>query len=169
MLELVTAVIKPHQLEAVNEALRSSGVVGMTITEVKGFGRQGGHTETYGGVPINIDNNYLYTDPNGGDPFGQIDAVTGGPSKVTASGWAIDPDTSSAILVQMYVDGRANALTWANLPRPDIGAAFPAAGPNHGYSLTMQTTPGSHTVCLYAINNGPGTSSTLGCQVVYVP
>jgi Domain of unknown function (DUF1906) len=36
----------------------------------------GGHAETYGGVPINIDNDYLDTDPNGGDPFGQIDAVT---------------------------------------------------------------------------------------------
>ena len=125
-----------------------------------------GHTETYGGVPINIDNNYLDTDPNAGDPFGQIDAASGGPSRVTASGWAIDPDTSSAILVQMYVDGRANALTWANLPRPDVGAAFPAAGPNHGYTVAMAATPGRHTVCLYAINTGPGASRTLGCRAV---
>ena len=55
MLELVTAVIKPHQLEAVNTALREAGVVGMTITEVKGFGRQGGHTETYRGSEYSVD------------------------------------------------------------------------------------------------------------------
>jgi hypothetical protein len=102
------------------------------------------------------------------DPFGQIEAVTNGSSQVTASGWAIDPDTSSPIIVQMYIDGRANALTWANQPRPDVGTAYPAAGPNHGYTLTMQTTPGPHIVCLYAINTGPGTSSPLGCRAINV-
>ena len=81
----------------------------------------------------------------------------------------VDPDTSSAILVQMYVDGRANALTWANRSRPDVGAAFPAAGPNHGYTVAMAATPGRHTVCLYAINTGPGASRQLGCRAVSVP
>jgi len=126
----------------------------------------GGHTETHGGVTINIDSSYLDTDPNRGNPFGQIDAVAGGPSKVTARGWAIDPDTSSPILVQMYVDGRANAVNRANLPRPDVGSSYPAAGPDHGYNLTMAATPGRHTVCLYAINAGPGFSRLLGCRVV---
>ncbi len=55
MLSLVTAVIKPHVLDAVNEALKGAGVAGMTITEVKGFGRQGGHTETYRGAEYSID------------------------------------------------------------------------------------------------------------------
>src|SRR5687768_8044105 len=55
MLSLVTAVIKPHMLESVNEALKGAGVAGMTITEVKGFGRQGGHTETYRGAEYVID------------------------------------------------------------------------------------------------------------------
>ena len=126
----------------------------------------GGHTETYGGVTINIDSSYLDTDPNRGNPFGQIDAVAGGPSKVTARGWAIDPDTRSPTLVQMYVDSRANAVTRANLPRPDVGSSYPAAGPDHGYTLTMAATPGRHTVCLYAINAGPGFSRLLGCRVV---
>jgi hypothetical protein len=102
------------------------------------------------------------------NPFGAIDAVTAGASKVTASGWAIDPDTSAPIIVQMYLDGAANALAWANRPRPDVGAAYPLYGPNHGYSLTMATTPGVHTVCLYAINTGPGVSSGLGCRAVTV-
>jgi nitrogen regulatory protein P-II 1 len=55
MVQLVTAVIKPHKLEEVKGALRAAGVVGMTVSEVKGFGRQGGHTETYRGAEYAID------------------------------------------------------------------------------------------------------------------
>lgn len=55
MLSLVTAVIKPFVLDSVNEALKGAGVTGMTITEVKGFGRQGGHTETYRGAEYNVE------------------------------------------------------------------------------------------------------------------
>ena len=55
MLHLVTAVIKPHKLEDVKEALKGVGVQGMTVSEVKGFGRQGGHTETYRGAEYTID------------------------------------------------------------------------------------------------------------------
>ncbi len=50
MLNLVTAVIKPHRLDSVRGALQSAGISGMTVTEVSGFGRQGGHTETYRGA-----------------------------------------------------------------------------------------------------------------------
>ena len=55
MLSLVTAVIKPFVLESVNQALKEAGVTGMTITEVKGFGRQGGHTETYRGAEYTVE------------------------------------------------------------------------------------------------------------------
>jgi nitrogen regulatory protein PII len=55
MLSLVTAVIKPFALDAVNEALKGAGVAGMTVTEVRGFGRQGGHTETYRGAEYSVD------------------------------------------------------------------------------------------------------------------
>jgi nitrogen regulatory protein P-II 1 len=55
MVHLVTAVIKPHKLDAVKEALQGIGITGVTITEVKGFGRQGGHTETYRGAEYTID------------------------------------------------------------------------------------------------------------------
>jgi nitrogen regulatory protein P-II 1 len=55
VLHLVTAVIKPHKLEDVKEALKGVGVQGMTVSEVKGFGRQGGHTETYRGAEYTID------------------------------------------------------------------------------------------------------------------
>ncbi len=55
MLHIVTAIIKPHMLESVKDALRAAGVAGLTVTEVKGFGRQGGHTETYRGAEYQID------------------------------------------------------------------------------------------------------------------
>jgi nitrogen regulatory protein P-II 1 len=55
VLHLITAIVKPHKLDAVKEALTGVGVTGMTVTEVKGFGRQGGHTETYRGAEYQID------------------------------------------------------------------------------------------------------------------
>jgi nitrogen regulatory protein P-II 1 len=54
-MKLVTAVIKPHQLEVVKEALKGEGVQGMTVSEVQGFGRQRGHTEVYRGAEYTID------------------------------------------------------------------------------------------------------------------
>ncbi len=54
-MKLVTAVLKPHKLDDVKSALKGAGVTGMTVTEVRGFGRQGGHTETYRGTEYEID------------------------------------------------------------------------------------------------------------------
>ena len=54
-MKLITAIIKPFKLDDVKDALRSVGVVGITVTEVRGFGRQGGHTETYRGAEYKID------------------------------------------------------------------------------------------------------------------
>jgi nitrogen regulatory protein PII len=54
-MKLITAVIKPFKLDDVKDALRGAGVTGMTVTEVRGFGRQGGHTETYRGTEYQID------------------------------------------------------------------------------------------------------------------
>ncbi len=49
MVHLVTAIIKPFKLEEVKEALRGAGVLGLTVSEVQGFGRQGGKSETFRG------------------------------------------------------------------------------------------------------------------------
>jgi len=51
----VTAIIKPFKLEDVRQALGEAGVQGMTVTEVKGFGRQKGHTELYRGAEYSVD------------------------------------------------------------------------------------------------------------------
>lgn len=54
-MKLITAIIKPFKLDAVREALADSGIQGITITEVKGVGRQKGHTELYRGAEYVID------------------------------------------------------------------------------------------------------------------
>jgi nitrogen regulatory protein P-II 1 len=55
MAHLVTAIIKPHKLEEVKEALRASGALGLTVSEVQGYGRQGGKTETFRGSEYKVD------------------------------------------------------------------------------------------------------------------
>ena len=54
-MKLVTAVVKPFKLDEVREALSAIGVQGLTVTEVKGFGRQKGHTELYRGAEYVVD------------------------------------------------------------------------------------------------------------------
>jgi nitrogen regulatory protein P-II 2 len=54
-MKLVTAIIKPFKLDEVREALSTIGVQGITVTEVKGFGRQKGHTELYRGAEYVVD------------------------------------------------------------------------------------------------------------------
>lgn len=54
-MKLITAIIKPFKLDDVKTALKAINVDGLTVTEVQGFGRQGGHTETYRGAEYKID------------------------------------------------------------------------------------------------------------------
>ena len=54
-MKLITAIIKPHQLDAVKEALEAFGVAGMTISEASGYGRQRGHSEVYRGAEYTVD------------------------------------------------------------------------------------------------------------------
>jgi nitrogen regulatory protein P-II 1 len=53
--KLITAIVKPFKVEDVKEALKDVGVVGMTVSEAQGFGRQGGHTEVYRGAEYTVD------------------------------------------------------------------------------------------------------------------
>jgi len=54
-MKLVTAVIKPYQLDAVKESLHALGVAGLTVSEVQGYGRQKGHTEVYRGAEYTVE------------------------------------------------------------------------------------------------------------------
>jgi nitrogen regulatory protein P-II 1 len=53
-MKLVTAIIKPHRLDAVKDALREKGIGGLTVSETRGFGRQAGHTEVYRGTEYTV-------------------------------------------------------------------------------------------------------------------
>jgi nitrogen regulatory protein P-II 1 len=54
-MKLITAIIKPFKVDDVKDALKAIGIQGITVGEVRGFGRQGGHTETYRGAEYNIE------------------------------------------------------------------------------------------------------------------
>lgn len=54
-MKLVTAIVKPHKVEEVKDALQDLGVQGLTLTEVRGYGRQRGHTEVYRGAEYTVD------------------------------------------------------------------------------------------------------------------
>ena len=54
-MKLITAIVKPFKIDDVKDALKAIGVQGMTVGEVRGFGRQGGHAETYRGAEYRID------------------------------------------------------------------------------------------------------------------
>jgi nitrogen regulatory protein P-II 1 len=54
-MKLITAIVKPFKLDDVKDSLKAAGIQGITVSEVRGFGRQGGHTETYRGAEYKID------------------------------------------------------------------------------------------------------------------
>jgi nitrogen regulatory protein P-II 2 len=80
-MKMVSAIVKPFKLDDVREALSDIGVAGITVTEVKGFGRQKGHTEIYRGAEYAVDflpkvKIEVAVDDNGVDPV--IEAITSG-------------------------------------------------------------------------------------------
>jgi nitrogen regulatory protein P-II 1 len=78
--QLVTAIVKPHMIDGVKDALKAAGVQGITVSEVKGFGRQGGHTETYRGTEYTIEfvpKIRLEVVVDDGDVDAVVDAVAG--------------------------------------------------------------------------------------------
>jgi hypothetical protein len=100
-------------------------------------------------------------------PIGTLDVVTDGPSRLTVAGWAFDPDTPAPIAVHIYVDSDGTALT-ADGSRPDVGAAFPGAGDNHGFAATIPAKAGTHQVCAYGINVASGGNRLIGCRSALV-
>ncbi len=103
-----------------------------------------------------------------GSPTGKFDAVKGTDGSVEVSGWAIDPDTTAATSVHVYIDSTGTALS-ADQPRSELATSHPAYGTGHGFAAKLPAAPGTHSVCAYAINVGPGGTTDLGCQTVSVP
>ncbi|MBT2501319.1 glycoside hydrolase family 16 protein [Curtobacterium sp. ISL-83] len=108
------------------------------------------------------------TVPNA-SPIGALDTATTSASSIALSGWAIDPDTASPIAVQVRVDGVTVQTVTASAARPDVGRAYPSAGPNHGFSATVPASGGNHSVCVVGVNVGRGGNTGVGgCKTVSV-
>ncbi len=100
-------------------------------------------------------------------PIGNFESLSVSGTTATATGWTLDPDTSRSIAVHLYVNGAGKEYQ-ANLARPDVAAAYPSTGANHGFSAQLTLGAGTSQVCAYGINTGPGGNSFLGCRSVTV-
>jgi hypothetical protein len=97
------------------------------------------------------------------NPRGALESATQSNGALQITGWAFDGDNPKAALnLTVTVDGLPHLLT-ANAPRADIGAKYPAAGPDHGFVATYKLAEGSHKVCVTAHNIGYGTNSAFPC------
>jgi hypothetical protein len=149
---------------------------------------RGGHDERYGGVTINIDNNYVDGSTVGNaapvaaseDPIGRFEVIgSPGPGELRVRGWALDKNVpAQPLAIRVYVGGRAGAPralphelgAVASVARPDIGARYRASGPDHGFDTAFATTKsGPQPVCVYALNTGPGKDRLLGCKDTAIP
>jgi hypothetical protein len=103
-------------------------------------------------------------------PWGDVSAAVGfeGPSRIYVEGWAIEPDDSGNSPVHLYVDGAFATTVWTGASRPDVAAAYPRYGANRGFTATIPTTQGVHSVCAYAINVPAGAHTAIGCRTVSV-
>ncbi len=103
-------------------------------------------------------------------PVGAVEAVTAtAPGSVRVAGWTYDQDnTPAALTVKVSVDGAPAATVTASGNRPDVAAAFPGVGPNHGFDITLDVAGGTHDVCVVAVNTNAGYDKALGCRKVTV-
>lgn len=109
--------------------------------------------------------------------IGHLDSVRSvGNNHITVTGWGADQDTpNQAVSINVLLGSRFdwqafNAVPLrASQPRPDLTSGYPALGPNHGFSLTVATRPGSYPVCAWAFDTYlNGGSTLLGCTTVTV-
>ncbi len=77
-------------------------------------------------------------------------------------GYAVDPDTAGSIDVHIYPDGTFAGSRRADIARDDRAARLPGFGAAHAFGVTVAATPGSHHVCVYAINTPWGVNPSLG-------
>ena len=149
-----------------------------TFWQYSSSGTVSGIPGSLDGTPRPVDVNRFCCDPGSlaalggsgvgaGNPFGNLEAVTRIPGAVRLQGWTIDPDTTGAVDVHVYVDGNWGGQTTADVSRADVGAAYPGWSANHGFAVDIPVGPGAHQVCVYALNVGSGsTNPALGCRTV---
>ncbi len=149
---------------------------------------RGGHDETYGGVTINIDSDYVdgattgsaATTPTSTTPRGRLESAgSPSPGQVRLTGWAYDPSLpTEPTAIHVYLGGPEGAPgarlydlgAVAALPRPDIGTVHRAAGPNHGFDVSFPVVGSRRNrVCAYVVAAAEEESKLLGCRTVGIP
>lgn len=101
-------------------------------------------------------------------PFGSFDGIQDLGGAIRAVGWAIDQNLRDGVEARIFVDQRPMVTTMANLSRPDVGAAYPYYGSDHGFDVTIDCEPGRHVVCVLAADQGSGAVKFLAFTTVEV-
>ena len=105
---------------------------------------------------------------SGSVPVGGLDVVDGQAGTIRARGWAIDPDELAPTDVTLQPNGNLITSARADETRSDVGAAYRSYGSDHGFNINFSSTIGTKEVCAYAVNEGGGTNTLLGCKTVRV-
>jgi hypothetical protein len=98
-------------------------------------------------------------------PFGNVEQFDVSGGRIRVAGWAIDPDSTAPVWILVDTAGGQYGL-YADRRRDDVAAVFGGFGADRGFSADLALPAGSNKVCLYAINQGPGSDTALGCKVV---
>jgi hypothetical protein len=103
-------------------------------------------------------------------PFGSLDSLATYGRPVRVAGWAVDPDMPGGEAAVRLTVGDSSNTDIARLSRPDVGAAYPSYGPNHGFSIQLDATDvGYQPACVTIIDRGVGPGDTsLGCTELYL-
>lgn len=102
-------------------------------------------------------------------PLANFESLTVSGTTVTLAGWALDPDTAGPIDVHVYVDGAWGGSLRTTGVRADVARAYPGTGEQHGFTRSFTAGPGTHQVCVYAIDTAGGAATPAGCRTVSVP
>jgi hypothetical protein len=121
------------------------------------------------GTSSRTDNATRYHDrPCLNEPFGNLDSARDVGGAIRVRGWSVDNSDYAQSTVRIFLDGNLVRETTANLSRPDVAWAYPAFGPNRGFDLQIPTTPGRHTICVYALDRRNGRGAFIGFREVVV-
>jgi hypothetical protein len=86
---------------------------------------------------------------------GSLDVVTLDRRMLRLQGWALDPNSSAPLQLRVIVDGQLATTAVADRSRSDLVKFFPGAGPNHGFDVSIPTTPGAHSIEVYGLQTYP--------------
>lgn len=99
-------------------------------------------------------------------PTGSLDSASRSGSTVSLSGWGLDAHANSAVRATVLVNGNPAASALASVNRPDVGAANPGRGSNHGFAFSGVSAPAGSSVCVVLHSIGGGGNTRLPCRTL---